>query len=116
MEKSVLWMLVLGGLCTTGKNTTRQFQNNIISKMIVQTVHDQDSSDRFKCPQCHCTKGSFDTGSWGSLDILAASACNRVGKMSSKEDKVSRFTCPLNSCGYVAFILTTYCTRPWSIS
>ena len=25
-------------LCITGKNTTRQFQNNIISKMIVQTV------------------------------------------------------------------------------
>ena len=30
--------------------------------MIVQTVHDQGSSDRFKCPQCHCTKGSIDTG------------------------------------------------------
>ena len=52
-----------GGLCTTGKNTTRQFQINIISsKMIVQTVYDQDSSDRFKCPQCHYTKGSIDTG------------------------------------------------------
>ena len=56
-----------GGLCTTGKNTTRQFQNNnyyqlVIFKMIVQTVHDQGSSDRFKCPQCHCTKSSIDTG------------------------------------------------------
>ena len=53
-------------------------------------------------------QSTLERGSWGSLDILAAPACNRVGKMSSKEDKVSRFTSPLDSCGCVAFILTTF--------
>ena len=55
---------------------------------------------------------TLERGSWGSLDILAAPAYNRVGKMPSKEDKVSRFTSPLDSCGCVAF---THCTRPQSI-
>ena len=41
-------------------------------------------------------------GVHGSLDILATPACNRAGKMPSKEDKVLRFTCPFDSCGCVA--------------
>ena len=62
-----------------------------------------------KCPQCHCTyvfKQGLNQhwkGVHGSLDTLVASSCNRVGKMSSKEDKVSRFTCPFDGCDRVAF-------------
>ena len=41
---------------------------------------------------------TLERGSWGSLDILAAPSCNRVGKMPSKEDKVSIFTSPLWLC------------------
>ena len=37
----------------------------------------------------------------GSLDILATPACNGMGKVLSKEEKVSRFTCPFDSCNYV---------------
>ena len=66
--------------------------------MIVQTVHDQDGSNVHNATVLRAQL-TLERGSWGSLDILAAPACNRVGKMPSKEDKVSRFTSPLDSCG-----------------
>ena len=89
----------------------------IISNHIISTIYQQypnhESPKSAQFEYSDLLKG----GKFMIVDILAALACNRVGKMPSKEGKVSRFTCPIDSCGCVAFTtvlrLSLCCKSDW---
>ena len=63
--------------------------------MIVQTVHDLGSSANVHNATVLRAQSTLEEGSWGSLDILAAPACNRVIRYHQKRTKYQDLHPPL---------------------